>query len=279
MAFRENVHIAALGFDVERIVAPVIDNRASRIYIIAREKDDKAKKNFDVISNQLKKRKIEVIRETCDHRSVFLLLKKYREIMEKERNSAVSINVSCGSKITAIAGMMACMMFRDLTYSIEPYYARMYHYASQRKKNKIVGGAFQEAWGYEDTDILDKYVIPIPEKHHIDTLTILRNGNSWEMKKKDLLSGLVDCGLIKQDEDFQQKRSSSKAGKNPYVFSPKDYATLKQKFIKPLKEKWEAIVVEEGKGGSIRVTPKGKNILLFLEGFDYKAGNHTGRLK
>jgi len=278
MTFRKNSHIAALGFDVERIVAPAVEDRAGRIYIISREGNDQAKKNFDVISKELRKRKIEVLRETCNHGDLFLLLKKYREIIEKEKHSAVYINVSCGSKITAIAGMMACMMFRSIPYSIEPYYAKMRYYASQRTKKKKVEGAFQEAWDYLGTDILDRYVIPIPEKHHVEALGILRNENSWEMKKKELLKGLVDRGLIKQDEEFQQKRSKNSA-RNKYVFSPKEYATLKQRFIKPLKEKWEAISVEEGKGGLIRVNDKGKNILLFLEGFDYKVSNHNGKPK
>lgn len=43
-------------------------------------------------------------------------------IILKEKGNSILVNVSVGSKIQAIASMMAFMMFKDIA-SIKPYYA------------------------------------------------------------------------------------------------------------------------------------------------------------
>lgn len=69
------------------------------------------------------------------------------------------MNVSVGSKIQAIASMMACMMFKDMA-TIKPYYVVPEKYNTilvEEKRN-------QETEGMKDIITLPEYKIEIPNE-------------------------------------------------------------------------------------------------------------------
>ena len=71
----------------------------------------------------------------------FDILKALRIIILKEKGNSILVNVSIvsvGSKIQAIASMMACMMFKDIAM-IKPYYAVPERYTSSLAEEERQG--------------------------------------------------------------------------------------------------------------------------------------------
>jgi len=58
---------------------------------------------------------------SADRTDLFDTLRALRTIIFREKGNHILVNVSTGSKIQAIASMMACMMFKDMA-TIKPYY-------------------------------------------------------------------------------------------------------------------------------------------------------------
>lgn len=95
------------------------------------------------------------------------------------------MNVSVGSKIQAIASMMACMMFKDMA-TIEPYYVVPEKYNTtllEEKRN-------QETEGMKDIITLPEYKIEIPDKEE-------RSDQAAYMAlNKNLIEPLMDWKFI-----------------------------------------------------------------------------------
>jgi hypothetical protein len=124
------VHIAPVGFEVERVTAPLESERADRVYLLTRAEHDAAAPFVDAVVRRLRKApwpvEVQVVR--TDLWDVFPALASLRAIFEAERRvdrSArdvlpIRVNVSTGTKITAIAGTLACMLWNG-----SPYYAQV----------------------------------------------------------------------------------------------------------------------------------------------------------
>ena len=118
------IHIAPVGFEVDRIVLPAKNMKADRIWLIIHSDptDDAGQPFSKLITEQLEAINIEYYIEYADRTDLFDTLRALRKIILREKNNAILVNVSVGSKIQAIASMMACMMFKD-EVDIMPYYA------------------------------------------------------------------------------------------------------------------------------------------------------------
>ena len=61
MDFKKRIHIAPVGFEVDRIVLPAIDTRADKVYLLVHNKkaEDKAGPYIERVIKELKANKIE----------------------------------------------------------------------------------------------------------------------------------------------------------------------------------------------------------------------------
>jgi len=109
------IHIAPVGYEIDRIVLPAKKKRADKVYLLIHENPsiDKAVSFYDSISKKLKKLNIDVVKEPHDRLDLFKIIKSVREIIEREKGNIIYVNLASGSKIQSIACMMACMMFND----------------------------------------------------------------------------------------------------------------------------------------------------------------------
>lgn len=118
------IHIAPVGFEVDRIVIPAENMKADRVWLIIHNdpNEDAGRPFSKLITELLVQRRIEFKFEYADRTDLFDTLRALRKIISIESNNAILINVSVGSKIQAIASMMVCMIFKDKV-DITPYYA------------------------------------------------------------------------------------------------------------------------------------------------------------
>jgi hypothetical protein len=116
------VHVAPVGFEVDRIVIPAIQMKADRVWLIAHNNpsEDKGHQFVESVQNKLKQARIDCLQTEADRTELFQTLRALRIIILKEKGNSILVNVSVGSKIQAIASMMTCMMFKDIAM-IKPY--------------------------------------------------------------------------------------------------------------------------------------------------------------
>lgn len=131
--YKKRVHIAPVGFDIDRVVLPLKKMKADKVWLVLKRdvKEEIESPYIHKITSDLNKVNIEHTIERCNIVDLFDMLNVYRSIIEQEYGNDIFINVSTGSKIQAIAGMMACMMFKTDNLNIEPYYAEPAQYLVQ----------------------------------------------------------------------------------------------------------------------------------------------------
>jgi len=124
------VHIAPVGFEVERITRPLELDRADRVYLLTRAERDATAPFVAEVVRRIRRLEwpmdVRVVR--TDLWDVFGALGSLRAIFEAEGRTdrsrtdqvPIRVNVSTGTKITAIAGTLASMLWKG-----EPYYVQV----------------------------------------------------------------------------------------------------------------------------------------------------------
>ena len=238
------VHVAPVGFEIDRIAIPAKQMKADRVWLLMHEgpSKDQAQGYMEKIRTQLKKEKIEVQIAHSNRFDLFNILKALREIVQKEDGNDIFVNCSSGSKIQAIACMMACMMFQGKT-KLTPYYAEPESYSSVKGE--------QLSSGLKSVVKLPAYEIHTPKPVLVQALKIIRE-NGGKITKKEMARIASEKKLIMvnaREENFQQAR----------------FASLDKNIIQPLVNEWKFVEVERvGRTRWIKTTPEGLGAVEFL---------------
>jgi Family of unknown function (DUF6293) len=244
------VHVAPVGFEVDRIVLPAINMKADRVWLIVHSGSDmdKGDKFVKTIQSKLNDARIECLQAPADRIDLFDILRALRTIILKEKGNSILVNVSVGSKIQAIASMMACMMFKDIAM-IKPYYV-----VPERYNSSLVKEDKQETEGVKDIIGLPEYKIEIPSNKLIRCLNIIDKRKDGRITKRELKDLVIEDNLIHVDNQSSRAQYSDQAA----------YMALNKNLIEPLLD-WRFIT--ESKIGShhiISLTEDGKHALKFL---------------
>ena len=123
MDFKKRIHIAPVGFEVDRIVLPAIDTKADKVYLLVHNKktEDKAGPYINEVIKQLKANKIESEKVVVNWRDVESITKATRKLLLELMGNDIFVNISSGSKNHAIALDRAIMTLEDQTGIIEFY--------------------------------------------------------------------------------------------------------------------------------------------------------------
>src|SRR5918992_2347506 len=248
------VHIAPVGFEVDRIVLPAIRKKADRVWLIIDKpihQEDKGSPYAESIVKKLKESNIECRQASADRIDLFDILRALRTIIFREKANYILVNVSVGSKIQAIASMMACMMFKDMA-TIKPYYVVPEKYNTillEEKRN-------QETEGMRDIITLPEYKIEIPNEKLIECMYMISLHKNNKITKRELRDLALNRNLIyvgKKETQDEEERSDQAA-----------YMALNKNLIEPLMD-WKFISVEKiGSRHIVSLTDEGINALRFL---------------
>ena len=123
------VHIAPVGFEIDRIIIPAVKMKADKVWLVAHDNvaEDKASKYRQRIQKLLEKKGIKTETVYANRLRLFPIIKAVTEVIFKERKNDIYVNVATGSKVHAIGCMMACMLFDDRE-KIHPFYAQAEKY-------------------------------------------------------------------------------------------------------------------------------------------------------
>jgi len=256
MNYPLRVHIAPVGYDIDRVVLPLVKMTADRVWLVKErnEAEDKGGIYYQGILNDLQEKLplCEVKTKSCDliNRDLFDILRVYREIIKEESENHIFINVSTGTKIHSIAGMLVSMIFKEIS-DISPYYAVPEDYDGKTTDGRPL------ITGCKDIHPIPSYKI---EKPRDDLITVLK-----------IIEGLTQEGtrltknvLIEKLEEAHYLELKPKSNRSGQDAKSAKYRALDRKYIQPLIG-WNFIeVVGTGTRKEIQLTAEGKNILKFL---------------
>src|SRR5579875_3908380 len=185
-------------------------------------------------------RHIEVREIFVDVWDLYSCVQKFREIItsEHEAGNHVYVNVSTGTKITAIAGMLACML-----WNATPYYAPL-SYSNYRIKPDV---SSVEQVG--DTVVQPVFEAREPKLEALVVLGLIeRSGGS--IRKKQLIRELEQIGVIKLRDEA--KTELTEAAKHSQL----------RALLDPMQNEWGYVKIEaSGRHSTVSLTEKGKTAL------------------
>ena len=239
------VHIAPVGFEIDRIIIPATNMRADKVWLIGHSNlsQDKARPFLEKVRKTLEKKNIEVKEVTADRYRLFDIVRTIKEIISEEKNNDIYLNVASGSKIHAVGMMMATMIFDDRS-NLHPFYAQAkeYHYTKISEPHTT---------GIETIHDLPTYRIHTPSKKHLDALKILVD-NDGKMKKKEMAEIAEEQKIIIINAE-------------PSNHSQARFASLDKNIISPLEHDWGYITTEKvGRNRWIHLTDEGRWASEFL---------------
>ena len=239
------VHIAPVGFEIDRVVVPAVKMKADLVYLVVGSNiaTDKSKKFQTEIIKKLKKKKIKTKIVYANRLQLFDIIRVVKEVILDHRDDEFYVNVASGSKIHSIACMMACMVFDDRK-NIHPFYPQAKEYPAYKDNE-------QQTYGVEEIYGLPTYQLLTPNKDLIEILKLLKKMMD-EFKKRNL-------------QRLQRERKILNINAREENHSQARFASLDKKLIQPLKNTWNFIEEEKiGKNRWISFTDDGKNASEFL---------------
>ena len=238
------VHIAPVGYEIDRIVLPAKQERADKVWLLVHENksDDKAIPFVSKITKKLEKLRIDVIQESHDRRDLFKIIHSVKNIIEQEKDNEIYVNLASGSKIQAIGTMMACMMFNDNS-NVHPFYVEAANYPGFDEKLPL-------STGIKDIVNVPPYSIKTPDQKLVDALKIITEHNG-RLTKKEMANLAEESELI----TINAKEKNHSMAR---------FASLDKNIIQPLEE-WNFIETEKiGRNRWIKITQEGSNAAEFL---------------
>ncbi len=238
------VHIAPVGFEIDRIVIPIKKMKADRVWLLVHDNptEDKGRPYVEKIQTQLRKTDVKVEIFKVNRLELFKIIRAVIDIVEKEKRNDIYVNVASGSKIHAIACMMACMILRKKK-NITPFYVEAEKYAAFE--------GIQQSSGVKKMMSLPTYEIQTPKPEIIAALKIIRE-KGGRITKKEMAQLADDSKIITvgaREENYEQAR----------------FASLDKNIIQPLVDQWKFAEVEKiGRNRWIKITESGLQAAEFL---------------
>jgi len=239
------IHIAPVGFEIDRIVVPAVKLKADLVYLIVHDNlsDDKAQRYHLEVQKQLKKKKIKTKTVYANRFRLFGIIRVIKEVIQNHRKDEFFVNVASGSKIHAIGCMMACMLFDDRK-NIHPFYPQAESYPVYKNKE-------QQTYGVKEIHGLPTYQLLTPKPDLLAALKIIKDHDGRIQKK--VLAEIAEEKKILNIGARKENHSNAR------------FASLDKKIIQPLLNTWGFIEEEKiGKNRWISFTEDGKNASEFL---------------
>tara|TARA_B100001750_G_scaffold238230_1_gene244469 strand:+ start:163 stop:942 length:780 start_codon:yes stop_codon:yes gene_type:complete len=251
MKVKKRIHIAPVGFEVDRIVIPAINYNADKVYLLVHNNkaEDKAGAYVKRIIDELKKQKIETEKVFANWRDVESITKEARKLFLELSGNDIYVNIASGSKNHAIALDRAIMTLDDQS-NIKEFYAESGEYEGFKP------GKQQLSKGVREVKEIPKRKMVLPNKRLLGALTIVRDYNVNErgctrsckkdhehmkkkIKKKQLAELCIEQGILPA------------AGNN--------LTSLDKNIIQKLEKDWDFIEVEKiGQSYYVGLTPQGE---------------------
>lgn len=230
------IHIAPQGYEEERIYKPAIDSKADLVYLLVTEDDEQSDQCQEAVEQNLADAGIDCNEVFCNIFDMSESMQTISSLIQEHQDDDVKVNISTGSKITAVGGTFACMM-----YGATPYYVQAEDYGEETV-----------SVGVKDSFELPAYPIQPPERDFVRILGFLEKEQSEGNKVK-----ISDLNTFVRDEGFDAIQEAEREDEDNI------YDIVQKEFREPLAN--EGFVREQPYAGKkyISLTEKGERTLEF----------------
>ena len=251
MKVKKRIHIAPVGFEVDRIVMPAIELEADKVYLLVHnnKSEDKAGDYIARVIKELKAEKIETEKVFADWRDVESITKEARKLFLSLSGNDIYVNIASGSKNHAIALDSAIMTMEDQS-NITEFSAESESYEGFKP------GKSQLSKGVRETKEIPKRQMVLPGKRLLGAMIIIHDYNENEkgcsrtckkdhehikkkIKKKQLAKVCIEKGILPQAGNI--------------------LTSLDKNIIQKLKNEWDFIEIEKiGQSYYVGLTDNGE---------------------
>ena len=138
------VHIAAVGFEVDRVVEPIIQMRGEFAILFANlEGEDLAKAFREQVLARLRASRIQTLVVRAPIFDLYATTQAILQAIRDHREDRVSVNVSSGSKVQALSGYIATSLARSEGIPAEAYYAEPQKYLADARRAPLAWISFR----------------------------------------------------------------------------------------------------------------------------------------
>lgn len=246
----KRVHIAPLGYEVDRVIEPTQRYDADLVYLLEHvEPNDVAEEFSARIIDEIESTGITVETRKCDIFDLYGVIGTISEVASHHTDDDIFVNVSTGSKISAIGGMIASMVNQDRA-TISAYYVRPKEYfqVGDEKESpyppEVASDAIME---------LPRYPIEGPEPAEIAVLKYI--SQSGPTSKKNLIKH-----ARQQIDRFERNREEKgiAVDNKPEIG---EYRLLDTHILEPLLERRCIEISEKGRSKHVSITDEGEKTL------------------
>ncbi|WP_137289571.1 HFX_2341 family transcriptional regulator domain-containing protein [Natronorubrum halophilum] len=251
----KRVHIVPLGYEYDRILEPIRNQRADLVYLL---EDNGAGENartgeaeyHDELRAELESTVPEVRVWPCDLTDVYAVLGEVTTIAANHAEDTVSVNVSGSGTIPAIGATMACM---DVSTDARAYYVEPAAYDHDGERDPISSGV-------AEIEQLPTYPIESPTPDQVAIMAFLSDPTSWEgyheartapPKKKDL----IEYGRAKELSFMADRQSPAEHGSE----DKGAFRVLDTRILEPLEADGYVTIESVGRRRVIELTEQGEN--------------------
>lgn len=268
----KRVHVVPLGYEFDRILEPIRDQRADLVYLLedggagdggtggertGESGDGDVAGNetatadyHDELRAELESIVPEVRTWECDLTDVYAVLGDVTTIADVHADDRVYVNVSGAGTIPAIGATIACM---DVSTDAHAYYVEPSEYAHD-------GTVEPASFGIDEMEQVPTYPIESPTRDQVAIMEFLADPAAWEgyhddrttpPKKKDLIEYARDHEL-----SFMADRRSpdERTGEDKGAFRVLDTHVLE-----PLAEDGYVTIESVGRRRVVELTERGEN--------------------
>ena len=240
------VQIVPLGFEYARLKAPILEWRADVVVAVDYSESDAAIPYVERLLSELDaNERIELEVLSCDIFDLYDTLGTLTGAVARYPDDEVYVNLSAGSKITAIAGMIACM-----ATDAHPIYARPDY-------GPDAAGVPSEPLHDEvaETFELPRYPVERPSDELLRVLAYVDAETSETQRGR--YRGVSKKALIEfaREEGFAFVAASQASTEKGY------YRLLDAHVVAPALEKGYVTVEKVGRKKFVSLTPDGENTL------------------
>lgn len=252
MQVPDRIHISPLGFERDRVVLPAMEYKADQVLLLEHDEPADEKPWYhDELKEDLRDAGIEVRSIQCDIFDLYTVLGQIAELITQHAEDEVYVNLSTGSKISGIGGMIACMVTRDEA-NVTPFYVTAEGYNPDVEADEK-----PVSYGMAGISELPTYPIQGPSRDEIVMLASIAEQEA--VTKKQLIRQarwLVDRFRRNAEE------KDIEPGDDPFQG---EYRLLDTHVLDPLGERGWIEITEVGRSKEVSITPEGRNTLRAFE--------------
>lgn len=243
MSYRgsKRVHIAPQGYETERIYKAAIEANADKVVLLVYEdQTDRGDECQDEVTEKLEEENIEWAQKSCDIFDISSTLHAIGEVIHEHPGDEIMVNISSGSKITAVAGVIACM-----ATGAHPYYVKAENYEGSTV-----------ATGVDEIIDVPAHPIGLPNEQFLEVMEWIQEESGSD--ERGITKGeLVDYA---QEVDLPLLANYNRSDRRNW------YQPVTKEIIEPLRDSGFLEETRIGQEKRIRLTEHGEEM---LENFNF----------